>query len=144
MHPFIQFWRLSPTDRRLLLGAAGHLIAAHLRLVMLPLRVLLRGAGPRKGSQPSRGWTPQEIAWAVCAASGYLPWPANCLAQALAGQAMLAQQGLPAQLRFGVAKGASGELHAHAWLECAGQAIIGAGAAAHCLPLPDWPADDRP
>ena len=50
---------------------------------------------------------------------------ATCLTQALAAQVLLRREGYAPALRFGVAKGEAGALRAHAWLECAGQTIVG-------------------
>jgi Transglutaminase-like superfamily len=61
----------------------------------------------------------------VALASRYVP-TATCLAQALAGQTLLAQQGEPAVLRIGVAKNEAGKLEAHAWVESQGRIVIGA------------------
>lgn len=47
---------------------------------------------------------------------------ARCLAQALAVRALLRRQGLAAELRIGVLKGAGG-LDAHAWVELEGRRL---------------------
>jgi hypothetical protein len=40
-------------------------------------------------------------------------------------QILLQQQGYPASLQIGVAKGRDGQLEAHAWVESQGQVVIG-------------------
>jgi len=50
---------------------------------------------------------------------------ATCLPQALAAEALLKRGGLPADLRIGVMKGASGKLLAHAWVESDGRIVVG-------------------
>jgi hypothetical protein len=77
---------------------------------------------------------PDRIAWAVVVVSSYVP-AASCLTQALAAQALLARRGCPAQLQIGVARGAHGQLEAHAWVEVAGQAILGGSIRDRYIPL---------
>jgi hypothetical protein len=67
----------------------------------------------------------QQIAWAICAGSRYVP-AATCLTQALAGLRMLRQAGYDATLQIGVARAGIESIDAHAWVECEGQAVIGA------------------
>ena len=50
---------------------------------------------------------------------------ATCLPQALAAEALLTRGGLPADLRIGVMKEASGKLLAHAWVESDGRVVVG-------------------
>jgi hypothetical protein len=58
------------------------------------------------------------------AAAPYLP-AANCLPQALAARALRRAHGAPANLRLGVTKTATGQLQAHARLECQGRIVLG-------------------
>lgn len=68
----------------------------------------------------------QDIAAAVTQISrrwvGVLP----CLPQALAVRSMLHRRGWHCQLRVGVARASEGGIRAHAWVEYAGEVIIGA------------------
>lgn len=83
---------------------------------------------------------PERIAWAVRAASRYVP-DAACLTQALATQVLLARNGYPSNLRIGVTFGEQKSLHAHAWVEVQGRVLIGGGAFLEQLtPLADLDA----
>jgi Transglutaminase-like superfamily len=72
---------------------------------------------------------PAEISWAIQAAAARTPWESACLAQSLAGLAMLSRRGIGATLYLGVAKDLINLefIVAHAWL-CCGDAIITGGA----------------
>lgn len=56
---------------------------------------------------------------------------ANCLVQALTAEQLLARAGYVTTLRLGVAEDEGRALTAHAWLEHAGQVILGGSAAPH-------------
>jgi hypothetical protein len=115
-------------------GSAGHdVCSAETDFVLEPGARRAVGTG-----QPSV----ERIAWAVGAASRYVP-TATCLSQALAAQVLLARHGHPASLRIGVARGAAGRLEAHAWIESRGRIVIGGTAdLARYTPLPAL--DGRP
>ncbi|NEQ84407.1 MAG: lasso peptide biosynthesis B2 protein, partial [Moorea sp. SIO2I5] len=49
----------------------------------------------------------------------------KCLARALTSYTLMVQYGYVPQLRIGVAKGESGQLEAHAWVENQGLVVIG-------------------
>lgn len=87
---------------------------------------LVRRRVHRHGGSPALALArdPKALAWAVRAAARRLP-PASCLTQALALESLLADAGLGADLRIGVARRADGSSEAHAWLERDGQALIG-------------------
>lgn len=87
---------------------------------------------PRTGRPPTAN--PERIAWAVQAASRYVP-DAACLVQALAAQVLLARNGYQSDLRIGVAL-EQGVLQAHAWVESQGKVLIGGGPVLdHLTPL---------
>jgi hypothetical protein len=75
----------------------------------------------------------ERIGWAVRAAGSRLPWASACLAQALAGSALLRRRGIAATLFLGAKR--DGEnveaLAAHAWLRCGEQLLTGGGVAQH-------------
>jgi Transglutaminase-like superfamily len=77
----------------------------------------------------------EDVAWAVRQASRVVP-RSSCLTQALATQVLLARSGYSSQLRIGVARGARGDLEAHAWVESDGQRVIGARGAERYALLP--------
>jgi hypothetical protein len=137
--------RLPATQRRELLRALVLLWAVRLGLWMLPFDTLRRLlAAEQVVPRPDRPAEPTErrVAWAVLAASRYVPRP-TCLAQALAAQALLRRQGLPSQLRIGVARQEDG-LEAHAWLESQGRVVIGGGDLSRYVPLPRLERSGRP
>ena len=70
--------------------------------------------------------TERAVAWAVATAAALLPVADSCLADALAAHWLLAACGCRSTIRFGVRRGASPPLHAHAWVESNGVVIVGA------------------
>ncbi|NEO91093.1 MAG: lasso peptide biosynthesis B2 protein [Moorea sp. SIO3G5] len=66
-----------------------------------------------------------HILWAVNRTSRYMPGKVKCLARALTTYTLMVQYGYVPQLRIGVAKGESGQLEAHAWVENQGLVVIG-------------------
>jgi len=69
------------------------------------------------------------VASSIRRASRYTPWQSNCLAQALAAQAMLQVRGLSSTLYLGLATPGntpSGQIEAHAWLRCGDTLLTGA------------------
>ena len=115
--------RLTASERGLLLEAWLQTAALRLALWTLPFRVVRRLRWNRTPVL-SRTSSPERVAWAVAAASRYVP-KATCLVRALAGQALLARRGHPSRLCIGAAK-PEGRFEAHAWLEDDGRAILGA------------------
>ena len=55
----------------------------------------------------------------------FVPWKSKCLDQAMAAQRMLKRRGLQNTLYFGVAKGNSDPIKAHAWLRCGDRWVVG-------------------
>lgn len=82
-------------------------------------------SGPAIGLAPADRPTPTRIAWAITAASPLVPGGSNCLLRAIAAGLMLRQYGFDTALMIGVAKVPNGGLAAHAWLESAGEVVIG-------------------
>ena len=124
MTRLLKLWRLTPTERRFLLGAALLVGGVRVGLSLLPFGTLQRilallACGHARDPMPA-----ERIAWAVAAAGRGIP-RATCLVQALAAQVLLARHGHVAQLRIGVARATEG-IAAHAWLERDGEPIFGA------------------
>jgi hypothetical protein len=120
---------------RLLLRGFAAVIAVRVKL--RGSQSWLRPSFKRLPRNPEIRHTPKEIAWAVAAASRYVP-KATCLVQALAAESLLAQAGYPSRLHIGVAPGKPPDgrgLDAHAWLECGGQALVGGANAGRYRPL---------
>jgi transglutaminase superfamily protein len=120
------FWRLSFSDKRLLMRAALAVVSAK-----LAIRTLRLPAAQAAVTRSQRfGWfvmpaSVERVIWAVEAAGRAIPGMKNCLVAAVAAEAMLARTGHPCELRIGVAKNAPNELIAHAWLESEGRVLIG-------------------
>ena len=66
----------------------------------------------------------KNVTSSVSTSSYYVPC-ASCLTQALATQTLLRIRGQESVLKIGVDKDESGKLLAHAWIEVAGEIIIG-------------------
>lgn len=80
-----------------------------------------------------------KIVWAVEASSRYMPGGVKCLARALTTHSLMKQHGHPGELRIGVAKGETGELEAHAWVEHRGRIVIGyLNDLARYIPMPSF------
>jgi hypothetical protein len=123
MIPVRRLLGLTPARRRLVLEAAVLLGAIRLGLRLLPFPLLQRNVARLAKTEGARGPV-GELRWALGVASRHMP-RATCLAQALAGQVLLARHGCPPSFRLGVRKDARGRLRAHAWLEHRGGVLIG-------------------
>jgi hypothetical protein len=111
-----------PSDRRKLLGIA--------LCWVLVVRALLRFSGRSLPEQqrwldsvaarfgPLGGCTASGAAWAITAAARRVPGT-RCLAWSLALRGLLAQAGISAELRIGVAHAELHRFKAHAWVEAA-------------------------
>jgi hypothetical protein len=117
------FFALSPGVRWLLIKSATLLIAVRLGLWLLPFHMMRRIlSATRRRAAPYSAADARRIAQAVKTSSKYVPM-ATCLTQALTTMMMLGgRQGI---LRVGVARGKTGSLLAHAWVEIEGRVVIG-------------------
>jgi Transglutaminase-like superfamily len=66
-----------------------------------------------------------KLVWAVNTSSRHMPGGIKCLARALTTQTLMKQQGHPSELRIGIAKGETGQLEAHAWVEHRQRVVMG-------------------
>jgi Transglutaminase-like superfamily len=123
MSRLLKLWRLSPAERRLLLGAAVLVGGVRVGLSLLTFGRLQRILTLLARGQAKQPMPAALIAWAVAAAGRRVPG-ATCLAQALAAQVLLARHGHVTELRIGVAR-ATERIEAHAWLERDGEPIFG-------------------
>ena len=126
-----RFLRLPLTEKLLLLEALCALASARLAMFLLPFRSIAawmgtRGAQTPPEASPEELRTAQKVGWAVAALARRVPWDSRCLAQALAGSAMLRRRGLEGTVNFGGRRDQSAQLAAHAWLRF-GPAIITGG-----------------
>ena len=129
-----RFTQLTVAERRVLIRALPVVVAARLSLLIMPVgrtrKVVARAAaGAPTGSV-------DLVVWGVRTVSRYLPG-ATCLTQAIAAQSLLTRSGFPSQVEIGVAKekhrvgdGSTSKnevrrLHAHAWVVCQGQVVLG-------------------
>ena len=122
------FWRLSQSDRRLLLQALAlfPLVALSLRLwgmkrtQSLLIRWFPARVTPIKRADCSaQVWTTARM---VRVAARYNALWANCLKRSLVLWFLLRRQGIESQLRIGVRR-QQGKFEAHAWLEWNGVAL---------------------
>lgn len=67
----------------------------------------------------------EEIPWAVTRAGYFLYGDEGCLVQAIVGEYLLTQHGIPAKLRLGIRRQPDGAPFAHAWVESNGAILIG-------------------
>ena len=125
-----------PLPVKLALGAEALVALARARLVLdstTPEDVLRRNAEAAARAASRRpAVTDSEaaagcarIAFAVPRAAARLPWRADCLVQALAGQAMLLRRGIASTIAVGTAKHPDGRFEAHAWLVRGKDVILG-------------------
>ena len=78
----------------------------------------------------------EQMAFAIPRVALRVPWRADCLVQALAGERWLRRRGIASQVVIGVKKDGPVPLDAHAWLE-AGDRIVTGGEIAGFVPLAD-------
>lgn len=126
MNKAAKFRALPTRDRWMLLRATVTLWRAWFALRTRSFaQVRALASGPPINHAPADRPVPARIAWAVTAASPLVPGGSNCLLRAIAAGLMLRQYGFDTALMIGVAKDPHGSLTAHAWLESAGEVVIG-------------------
>lgn len=131
---------------KLALGIEALVTLAHARLVLhrtAPEDVLRRNA--KAAAHAASRWpavTEEDaaeggarIAFVIPRLALRLPWRADCLVQALAGQTMLLRRGVASTIAVGTARQSDGSFEAHAWLVC-GDAVILGGDIARFAPFP--------
>jgi hypothetical protein len=122
--------RPTSTIRKLALAAEALVVLAAARFVLhrtTPADVVQRNreaaaAGTRGGTNGLDG---AEVAWSITWMSRRIPWRADCLVQALAGQRMLIRRRIASEIRIGTTKHDDGRFEAHAWLVCGPQVLLG-------------------
>jgi hypothetical protein len=135
------FLGLPAGERRLLVVATPIVSVIRLLLWILPSAIIIRGVrsiatvGSRATTRPEVA-PPLLITRAVERVSRRVPG-ATCLTQALAAQILLYHHGHASSLCLGVARGASGDFRAHAWLEAEGRILIGDRGVHGLTRLPD-------
>ncbi len=125
-----KFLTLSPVERRLLKDAAFVLGSVRLGLWLLPFQTVQRTLGRLlRRRTPGRLTAPavpssDRIAWAIGVASRWIPL-CTCLVQAVATHHLLTRYGRRSTLYIGVAKKKGLPPEGHAWVECAGEIVVG-------------------
>jgi hypothetical protein len=131
-----RFAQLSASERRILMRVLLVVGVARTSLWVLPVEAA-RGAVSRAATGAA-GDSVEQVVWAVRVVSRYLPG-ATCLTQAIAAQALLTHSGFPSQVEIGVTKDQKDDrdnvhnknktdargFHAHAWVVCQGQVVLG-------------------
>jgi hypothetical protein len=116
-------------ERGLLARATLLLVAMRLGLWLLPFQTLRRLLGTLAVTsarlRDTEASSKEGIVWAVETAARHIPLASTCLTQALAVQMLLTRRGYPALLHIGVVTVGNNELQAHAWVESAGEVVIG-------------------
>ncbi len=131
-------WKSTPANlRNLLLEAAWELLCARLT-VGLGLRRALPGLlVPRNSDGPlPPAEIEADIRRSIRIAAVHVPWTSLCLPNAIAAKRMLRRRGFSSTIHLGVGNLATGDLHAHAWLEAGGRIIIGEDGMSGVSPLP--------
>jgi hypothetical protein len=124
-------WRCRWEEWRLLVEAMWSLGLARCAVSLLPFRRIAAGLGAPSKESPATDNTAHcravaQIGWAIRAVSRRLPGTHQCLLQALAAKWMLQRRGIPSTMYFGVAKDATGQHTAHAWVRSGTQVLTGA------------------
>lgn len=131
-------FRLSPSDRRLILAVAIVLPAVRLGLRLLPVHtvrtLMARLIGRRPAAATSEPGYPERVGWAVRAVAPDLG--ASCLPQALTAALLLERRGHPVTLTIGVRRDENNRFAGHAWVECDGRIVVGGGDLSAYTPIP--------
>ena len=135
MSRLVSFCRLPRVERWLAFEALGWLGLARAAVLIFPFRWVASALGPRvTGPVPVREPllelpppAARAVAKAIARVRPHTPWNSNCLAQAVAGYAMLRRRHIRSTLCFGVMRNSKGELEAHAWLRSGGAVLTGGG-----------------
>ncbi len=112
---------LSRRDWAYLAVAAYELCRARIELAVRPVAAILADLQRAQEAPAQACACPVDVArlsWAINAAAARAPWRADCLVRAMAASRWLRRVRLQPRFHLGVAKGAEGELAAHAWLTC--------------------------
>ena len=98
------------------------------------LRIIQRSRKPQPGPTRERELCralPERMSYCVGMAARLHLHDPKCLNKALVLYTLLTRRDFEAQLLIGAAKATSGQLEAHAWLQCQGQILLGQPAPGH-------------
>ena len=130
--------RLSGTQRRLLVRAAGLLGIAWAVVALLPFRIGIRFGSVPLGSPAVIAL--EDVVWAVEAAGRRLPWRTVCIEKGLVAQRILRSSGIDAALHYGARHHPdTGRLEAHVWVTVDSRAILGGAEAPDFAPIAVYP-----
>lgn len=117
---------LSDSEQQRLLRTLGLILFFRVGLWVAPLRGLRRAVDLLSEQSAVERGRPSaaRIGREVSRLAAFVP-AASCLTQALAAEVMLRRYGYEPQNKLGVARGASGEFRAHAWIVCDEQIVVG-------------------
>ena len=124
------------------LGVEALIALASVRLILhrtRPDAVLRRNRDVAALAMPRPDLAAQEHACTAVARAlpplvRRVPWRADCLVQALAGQRMLLRRGIASRIVVGTARHPDGRFESHAWLVC-GESVVLGGDVARFDPL---------
>jgi hypothetical protein len=114
--------KLTMAERRVLIRLLLAVGVARASLWILPIKAVRKVVA--RAAIGAAGDSVEQLVWAVRVVSRYLPGT-TCLPQALCAQALLTHSGFPSQVEIGVAKDELHRFHAHAWVVCQGQVVLG-------------------
>ena len=140
MRLLLKLATLSAADLALLCRALGALWVVRLALWTMPfprLKARLQKISPRRRVHFSTSISPAQISRALRRMSRCVP-RASCLVLALAAHWLLRRENWGCDLHVGVVKDRNGQFLAHAWVECAGETVIGGGEAERYTPILRW------
>ena len=138
-------WTGLPTEVRWMLVEAVITLACTRLLVAFGLRwcaLWMFRTAPESARPPLE--LERHLRFSLRLAALRAPWKSVCLPTAMAGKLMLHRRGWPSTIHLGAGKHASGELHAHAWLEAGGWVITGEAGRKFVVPLEITPSLTRP
>lgn len=123
-NPLARYKRLSKIRRMLLPRAMVFLVIASAAVAWLPFRKAIRMGST--GLKRRSAATPEDVVWAVEAASRRVPWRTVCLQKGLAAQHMLRSAGFDAILHYGARhEPEHRDLEAHVWVTIDNRVVIG-------------------
>ncbi|MGZ8337166.1 MAG: lasso peptide biosynthesis B2 protein [Allosphingosinicella sp.] len=140
-----RIWRISWSDRWLLVEACAALALASAGIAFLPFRrlaaLLDASHRERKPVAAEREWLVRKCCWSVTAAGRRLPWRIVCFQKGLALHLMLRRRGIASILHYGIAREEAG-LAAHVWVTLHGRGLIGDEVASDYALVASFPKDD--
>ena len=143
--PLVKLWRLSGSDRLLVMQATLWLAVAAVAIATLPFqRVgLLAAQRLRRPTPPDsiRHAKIKRIRWAIRVAAARVPWRALCFQEGLAAQFMLRRRGIPSVLYYGAAQDEQNGLLTHVWVRDRDVEVVGGEIASRFAVLATFPPE---